>query len=64
MGIALHWRDEPFDFEFRDAEDGGVLTVFANGELVWEEIVRSAVTAYERAREVTEILLSRARQQA
>lgn len=55
--IALRWREEPFDCEFIDTQNGALLTIFADGELVWQELVRSAAAAYERAREVTASLL-------
>jgi hypothetical protein len=63
MGIALRWREEPFDCEFVGASSGGTLTLFADGQLMWQESVRSAAAAQVRAQEVKAMLLSpRARQ--
>jgi hypothetical protein len=58
MSIALRWREDPFDCEFVDAPGGAILTIFANGEPVWHEVVRSAAAAYERAREVRASLMA------
>ena len=58
MGIALRWREEPFDCQFSSGPTGGTLTVSAGGRLVWQEKVRSAASAYERAREVKDSLMS------
>jgi hypothetical protein len=57
MSIALRWREDPFDCELIDTRNGAFLSIFADGELVWHELVRSAAAAYERAREVTASLL-------
>lgn len=57
MSIALRWREDPFDCELVDAPGGAILSIFANGQLVWHEIVRSAAAAYERAREVRATLI-------
>lgn len=57
MGIALRWREEPFHCRFAAGPSGGTLSVFAEGRLVWEELVRSAAGAYDRAREVKDLLL-------
>jgi hypothetical protein len=64
MNLALRWREDPFDCEFTAALDGGVLRLFADGQLVSEESVRSAASAYDRARELRHVLLLRARRQA
>lgn len=64
MTLALRWREEPFDCEFTDALNGGVLRVFVEGQLVGQEIARSAALAYARAREMKQVLLLRARRQA
>jgi hypothetical protein len=64
MTLALRWREDPFDCEFTDALDGGVLRLFLEGQLVGQEIVRSAALAYARAREMKQGLLLRARLQA
>jgi hypothetical protein len=58
MGIALRWREEPFDCQFASGPSGGTLFVFAGGRLVWQELVRSAASACDRAREVKDSLLS------
>jgi hypothetical protein len=58
MGIALRWREEPFDCEFVGAPSGGTLQMFAGGQLVWQEPVRSAVVACDRARELKDRLLA------
>ena len=58
MGIALRWREEPFDCQFASGPSGGTLTVFAGGRMVWQELVRSASSAYDRAREVKDSLLA------
>jgi hypothetical protein len=58
MGIALHWREEPFHCQFAGGPSGGTLSVFVEGRLVWQELVRSAAAAYDRAREVRDQLLS------
>ena len=64
MGIALRWREEPFDCEFVGASGGGTLTLFSNGQLVWQESVRSATAAQVRAQEVKADLLSPRAKQA
>jgi hypothetical protein len=58
MGIALRWREEPFDCEFRGSPGRGTLRVYADGELVCEEQVESATAAHDRAREVKDASLS------
>ncbi|MGH9372701.1 MAG: hypothetical protein ACRD15_14335 [Vicinamibacterales bacterium] len=58
MGIALRWREEPFDCEFLGTAGRGTLRVYADGELVCEERVDSATAAHDRAREVKDELLS------
>ena len=64
MNLALRWREDPFDCEFTVAPDGGVLRLFADGQLVGQERVRSAASACDRARELRQVLLLRARRQA
>jgi hypothetical protein len=64
MGIALRWREEPFDCEFVGAPSGGTLQMFSAAQIVWQEPVRSAVVACERAREVKDKLLARRARQA
>lgn len=64
MNLALRWREDPFDCEFTDALNGGVLRLFSEGQLVGQEIVRSAALAYARARELKQVLLLGARKQA
>ena len=59
MGIVLRWREEPFDCEFRDAREGGTLTLYLDGEVVWREAVESAAAAHVRAREGREALMPR-----
>jgi hypothetical protein len=65
MAIALRWREEPFDCQFIGAPSGGTLHIFSEGQLVWQEPVRSAVIAYSRACELKDRLLApRAKKQA
>ena len=64
MGIALRWREEPFDCEFVGASGGGTLTLFADGQLMWQEGVRSAAAAQVRAQEVKAMLLAPRAKQA
>lgn len=58
MPIALRWREEPFDCEFAGSAAGGMLRIFSDGTIVWEEPAGSAAAAYDRAREVRDLLLS------
>jgi hypothetical protein len=58
MGIALRWREEPFDCEFTGASGEGTLWVYSGGQLVWQEPVRTAAAAQVRAQEVKALLLS------
>ncbi|MGH8639136.1 MAG: hypothetical protein ACREUZ_18530 [Burkholderiales bacterium] len=58
MGIALRWREEPFDCEFTGSAGRGTLRLYADGELVCEERVESASAAHDRARELKDALLS------
>ena len=63
MGISLRWREEPFDCQFVGGPSGGTLLILSEGQPVWQEPVRSASDAYERARELKDRLLApRARQ--
>ena len=64
MGIALRWREEPFDCEFVGASGGGTLTLFSDGQLMWQEPVRSAATAQVRAQELKAMLLAPRAKQA
>ena len=57
MGVALRWREESFICEFNGANDAGLLSIFADEKLVWEEPVQSAAAAYERVRQVLAGLL-------
>ena len=58
MTIALRWREDPFDCEFRCSGGAGALKLFADGELLREEVVACATAAYERARELRKLLTS------
>jgi len=58
MTIALRWREDPFDCEFRCIGGKGALRLFADGELLQEEVVACATAAYERARELRKLLTS------
>jgi hypothetical protein len=58
MTIALRWREEPFDCEFRSVGGTGALRLFADGQLLREEMVACATAAYERARELRKQLTS------
>ena len=64
MGIVLRWREEPYDCEFRESRSRAILSMAAEGELVWKEPVPSAATACRRAREISELLLSRREKRA
>ena len=64
MTLALRWREDPFDCEFTEALNGGVLRLFSEGQLVAQEVVRSAALAYARARELKQVLLMGSRRQA
>ena len=52
VATALHWWEGQFYCEFLDDRDDGLLRMFANGELVWEQPVISAATAFRRASEI------------
>jgi hypothetical protein len=58
MGIALRWREEPFDCEFVGGPDHGVLTMYSGSRVVWRGEVPSAVAAHDRAQEVKDRLLA------
>jgi hypothetical protein len=58
MGIALRWREEPFDCEFTGAANGGTLVVASGGRIVWQEPARTASAAQVRAQEVKALLLA------
>jgi hypothetical protein len=60
MGIVLHWWEGRFYCEFTEAGESSRLSLFADGELVWQQQVGSLAAAYRRAREVS-ATLSRAR---
>lgn len=64
MTVALRWREDPFDCEFTDVLNGGILRMFLDGHLISHEIVRSAAAACERARDLRQILLPGVRRQA
>ena len=62
MTIALRWRLDQFLCELKmAAEEEGVLSVFAGGQLIRQELVRSASAAYDRAREVCATLTTHAK---
>ena len=58
MGIALRWREEPFDCEFIGSAGGGQLRMYDERKLVRQEAVSSASAAHDRAQELKEQLLS------
>jgi hypothetical protein len=58
MGIALRWREEPFDCEFIGSAGGGQLRMYDERKMVRQEAVPSASAAHDRARELKEQLLS------
>ena len=62
MGIALTWWEGQFFCEFKDDTDGWTLRIFTDGELLWQEPVRSATAASRRARELTAWLWSRVKE--
>ena len=64
MTIALRWREEPFDCEYRSVGGDGALRMFAGGALIREERVASASAAYERARELRKLLTSPVKREA
>ena len=59
MTIALRWYQDLFLCEFEmAAAEHGVLSVFSEGELIRQEIVRNAAAACARASEVCAALLA------
>jgi hypothetical protein len=58
MGIALRWREEPFDCEFVGSAGSGQLRMYAERKLLRQEPVPSASAAYDRARELKEELVA------
>jgi hypothetical protein len=58
MTIAIRWREETLDCEFTTAGGQGILKIFADGELLREEIAETARAAQDRARELRKLLTS------
>ncbi len=57
MEIALRWWEGQFYCEFVDDCGGWMLRIFRDGELVWQQPVRSASAAWRYARDLAGSLM-------
>jgi hypothetical protein len=55
-GITIAWQEGPYKCEFRREPAGGWLHVFGGDELVAREPLASVSAAYQRARELADLL--------
>ena len=56
-GMTIGWWEEPFRCEFRSESAGGWLQMLRGEELVAREPVASVLAAYQRAREISQMLI-------
>lgn len=55
-GITITWHEGPFRCEFRHEPTGGWLSVLGADELLAREPIPTVSAAYQRAREIADLL--------